>query len=358
MPTRFAMKAGSPCCRLPRPAVTVFVWLLLVLLLSSSIARCAETPALTITPSERWATVFAGKETVWHFTLATEKTVEVRAAWRLTLDGRVAARGETPLRLSSDKQGIFEVHYTLPDVKPGVVMPALLTVTATSEQLDPPVVSVDKRLWIFPSNPFTDHLDWLTAQKIRLFDPDGKTAACLKDAQLPFTPVGNIDALAEPGHELLIIGEGVSFDDYHALPEMIVRAAAAGHPVLCLAPAAGTLPLPGTAGTDFPAPARLNLRRNAVITELDKHLDADDWPAGNPILTSVNIQAQHDQVTGEIAKGAAGWPWLEYSYPQNKGSLLICGFGIITQWDAGPTPRFLLARLLEYVGAEVMTDKP
>jgi len=30
----------------------------------------------------------------------------------------------------------------------------------------------------------------------------------------------------------------------------------------------------------------------------------------------------------------------------------VCGFGLVRKWNTGPTPRFLFARLLEYLSAD------
>lgn len=212
----------------------------------------------------------------------------------------------------------------MPEVKPGVIMPATLTLTATAGADAAKQGTCEKRLWIYPSDPTVNRAEWLKSLNLRLFDPEKTTAPHLEAANIPFTPVGNVDALAEPGTEVLLIGEGVSFEDYRALPEMMCRAAANGHPVLCLAPKAGVMPLPGTKDTDWPPPGTMNLRGSDIITELDKRLDAKAWPAGDTVVSSLALTSVDTRVAGEVTPGRAGWPWLEMRYPEKNARVMIC----------------------------------
>jgi hypothetical protein len=201
-------------------------------------------------------------------------------------------------------------------------------------------------LWIFPRDPFADRSEWLKSLKITLFDPEGKTAEVLEKIRVPFTFTKNTSALDELSEGLLVIGEGTAWKDYRSLGETMVKAAARGVPVLCLAPGEGTLVLPGTEGADLPAPESLTLRQEDIITELDKRLDATAWPPAGKIAASrLAIKSDRDQVVAEVSQAARAWPWLEMRYPAPKGRLLICGFGIIRQWEATPAARYLLSEL-------------
>jgi hypothetical protein len=60
-----------------------------------------------------------------------------------------------------------------------------------------------------------------------------------------------------------------------------------------------------------------------------------------------NTQPEGQSIVAAVVNGAGGWCWLEMTFPQGKGKLMLCGFALIEGWDAGPTPRFLFARLLE-----------
>ena len=135
--------------------------------------------------------------------------------------------------------------------------------------------------------------------------------------------------------------------DYPGLGESLVRAASRGLTVLCLAPSAGTLPIPGTKNSALPLPHRLTLRRADVIRGLDKRIDAEAWVSGNSVVTSLVIRGDEGAVHGDVDAG--GWPWVEIAYGKPRGKLVFCGFGIIRPWDASPSPRFVFARALEHL---------
>jgi hypothetical protein len=158
---------------------------------------------------------------------------------------------------------------------------------------------------------------------------------------------------------LLVIGEGTSWKDQRALGDTMVKTAARGIPVLCLAPADGMIPLPGAEGIGLPAPGRLAFRGLDVITELDKRLAAAAWPPDGQIVASrLAIKADRDDVVAEATKDERGWSWIEARYPPGKGVLLICGFGIIRDWDAGPAPRYLLSKLFDTLTGEKQASPP
>jgi len=313
---------------------------------------------LTITAVEPWSDVYGNQEAVFHFTITALEPERVRVGWSASVGGRVITRAETQVEPRPDRAAKVEVKFTVPEVKTGVILPALLTLTAVS--LDDPTrkATLEKPLWIFHHQPFADRTEWLKALQIQLFDPEEKTAPVLEKAGIPFTLAGNVEALGEPGEQMIIIGEGISFEDYRALPEIMARAAAGGHPVLCLAPAGGVMPIPGSREVEWPAPEKISLRHNEIITELDKRLDADGWPLGNAVVSSLALTCDQNIVAGAVVRDATGWPWLDFAYPRTAHHLVVCGFGIIAQWDAGPTPSFLLVRLLEYTAGVAPAAKP
>lgn len=311
----------------------------------------SATATVTIATADNWSDVFGGSTTTFHFTVSTDEAVRGRAGWSLSIDGRGVKRGETKIDLQPGENAAVEVKLEVPETKPGVILKSVLTLIVGQDGSTTALAKLEKPVWIFPANPFVDRTEWLKGLDIHLFDPDETTANRLKELEVPFTRTANIEALAEPGTGIVLIGEGISLADYRGLSEVMVKAAAAGHPVLCLAPKDGLFTLPGTADADLPAPSRMNLRQNDIITELDKRLDATSWPKAGPVVSGMTVKCDHDLVSGEITK-LNGWPWFEAMYGEDQHRLAVSGFGLLDAWEASPTPRFLLARLLEYINGK------
>jgi hypothetical protein len=118
--------------------------------------------------------------------------------------------------------------------------------------------------------------------------------------------------------------------------------------VLCLAPADGQFAFPGTEA-DSPNAARLCFRRNDVIVELDKRLDSDRWPPdGKTFDAGLEVASNRGRVSLVVTESPQTWPWLDVVYPCG-GRLIVCSFRVVQCWQAGPTPRYLLARILEEI---------
>lgn len=318
-------------------------------LIAATEGRAGE---VTLAAVEGWSGLFGGKETTLHFTATGAKAFKGSAGWRLVVNQRVVTRGESALAFGPGKAATVAAKLRVPPVKDGVVMAAELVVSVYGPGQKEPDATLRKQLWIFSRNPLAGRKKWLEGLKIRLFDPEETTAKVLTEAKIPFAELANMGALADLEDGMLVIGEGVSFDDYRGLSEELVRAAAKGVRVLCLAPAGGEITVPGTHGAGLPAPGRMSLRRADIITDLDKRLDATSWPGNRKVTASaLVVRAEDERVVARVAKEGKGWPWAEFRFPSG-GRLVICGFGILGNWETGPTPRFLFARLLEYVSQQ------
>jgi hypothetical protein len=183
-----------------------------------------------------------------------------------------------------------------------------------------------------------------------LFDPVGATARVLDGSKVPYTLIRNVDGLEAGAFGLLMVGEGVSFKDYRGVFEVLVKVARTGKPVLCLAPGGGEMRLPGSVDADLPTPSRLSFRRDDIISELDKRLDASGWQTGEKTTGSgLKLRGDRGPVWVEVGGAAEGWPVMEMGFGKGAAPLLVCGFGLVGAWAESPTPRFLFVKMLEHV---------
>jgi hypothetical protein len=265
----------------------------------------------------------------------------------------VFANGEVDVAAAPNKPGAVTIKLRSPEVRPGVVLKARLHVSLLGPD-DKKEATHDRTIWVFPNDPFANRSQWLKGLKIALFDPEKTTAESLRKLKVPFEEIDSVAALGAVKEGQLLVGEGVSFKDYPDLAEALIRAAASGLPVLCLAPTGGTLPVPG-ADAKQPQPRAIAWRRRDHITTLNHRLDATAWPPeGKVVASTLALKAEDGAVVAEVGQGANDWSWFEAEFPAKKGRLIVCGFGLFGKaWDAGPAPRYLFARLLE-----VLNDQP
>ncbi len=178
--------------------------------------------------------------------------------------------------------------------------------------------------------------------------------------EVPFEEIASVAGLADIKEGVVLVGAGVSFKDHPELFEALTQAAAGGLPVLCLAPSGGSVPVPGAAGVKGPKPRAVTWRKRDHIVVLDARLDATAWPPDDKLVAStLTLKVEDGAVVAEVGRGDADWPWLEAEYPTKKGRLIVCGFGLFGKaWDAGPTPRYLFARILEIMAEKTEDPTP
>lgn len=320
----------------------IFAVVLSLALLS---ARAIAGDAPRLAPLETWSNVFGGKDVVLRYTAESDLDWSGNAVWVLAHEGRTLARGQFGVTIRPSEPATFDVRFAAPDVKDGVVMEIVMTVTLLES--GGAVTNHMKPLQVFAVNPFALRSEWLKSLKIRLFDPQGATARAFEALDVPFDTVRSVDAVEFGKGDLLIVGEDVSFKDYRGLWSGLTSAAAAGAHVICLCPAAGEFEIAGTPPV-VNEPSQLSFRKSDVITALDKRLDASSWaPAGPVARRSFVLRGERGPVVGEVADGSTGWTWMEASWVRSGGQLILCCFGIIETWDDSPAPRYLLVTMLE-----------
>ena len=306
----------------------------------------AEVTA-TITPVERWSCLFGGEEATLHFRVSDKKdgaaVAEGRVLWHYSANQRTLARGEVELRRND--AGIMEVTLQIPEVRDGVIFQTELSVACVPRGELAEAAMLTKTLWLFPKDPFVDQRETLKERNLSIFDPEGQTVDLFEKIELPHQRVRNATALEDHArHSYVIVGEGTSLIQNRGLAERLLSFAAAGGTVLMLAPSEGVLPMPGRA--DDARPGELRFRRHHVIHEFDKRLDSISWPGTDDFAGSkVTLRTRLGRIGMEVSDDG-DWPWLTIEYPETKGRFVFCGFSLIKHWGSGPTPRYLLDRIL------------
>lgn len=334
---------------------TIARWLAAVALLVVARPTAAEDekdaknpPAavVKIAPIAATRSVFGDREVEFKVRVTAPRAIEGRAVWRLALGTATVKAGEVALAAGPDAPATVALKLPIPPVKDGVVLHTRLTVSATDAK-GAAVATFEQDLWVFPTNPFADRATWLKSLKLSLYDPAGATAKVLTAADVPFDAVRDVDNLAGVKEGVLVVGEGVSFAEEKGLAAALEKLVAGGVVVLCLAPSAGEIVVPGLGG---PAGGVRELSfRQDVVSRLDKRLDPDGGPGGKAVASSLVVKPAGEGVVAEVTPGAAGWAWVEGRYDPGKGRLAVCGLAVVAKWEAGPTPRYLLARMLEHL---------
>jgi hypothetical protein len=331
----------------------VLVWLLAAA--CSTASGAAEPAILALKPGEGWSSVFADSEIKLHYTLSGPAGTEVAANWKLTIADRTVERGHIAAALAENgsQDAVFTVR--IPHVKAGNTVAALLTVELESTKRKLPPATLEKPIWIFVREAFADRQVWLKKLKIGVYDPEKSTADALEGGQVFFERLHGLpEPTASPG--TLIVGEGMTLERHRIMFPGLAGLAAAGWKVILLAPTSGSFP--AVFGGKESSPLGVSLRRNDVITELDKRLDAIAWMGGvDPVLSKFEFLVNRGEILAEVSKEPAAWPWLDVRYPSG-GRLIVCGFGIVAPWEKSPVPRYLLRRILEILDNVNPHDNP
>ncbi len=349
------MKNSPTINRPPLRLLRIEVWarMPLAACLIICLASLADADDVRMTPIENWSTAFAGDEVKVGIRVTSDKAPDGTLRWSHSANQRTIARGEVELQPGGDVSATAEFLLRPVELHDGVIFETTIRTEFVPRGKDTPVASLERTLWLFPGDPLAGRTEWAKALDIELFDPAGITAKQFDKLKLPYRSVRNVAVLNDPEqHGVLIIGEGVSLLRNRSLAETILQAAAAGRRVILLAPTDGSLPVPGTEGDGLPegiVPGELRFAREYVLTELDKRFDAAAWQGTDNTIPSSRflIESRRGRVEAIVTEKSSAWPWMEVRFPNNQGVLRVCGFRVIQYSDHGPTPRFLLIRILE-----------
>lgn len=327
--------------------VILSVSILSILAINSFVKQTAAAEATAaVVPVEHWSCLFGDQEAKLHFRIMKIKTdpgVDGRIQWQYSANQRTLDRGE--FQIGRKDRGQAEITLRLPKLRAGVIFKTELTVAYVPRGENVEAAALTKTLWLFPEDPFADQRSTLEKRELTLFDPEGQTAELFEKIELPHQRIRNVAALGDPAdHSYLIVGEGTSLTRNRGLAERLLSFAAAGGTVLMLAPSEGTIPMPGE--DDAPKPGGLKFRQHDIIREFDKRLDPKLLPGISDFAGSkVSLRTRLSRIGMQVSEDG-DWPWFTVEYPETRGRFVFCGFSLIEHWDAGPTPRFLLDRIL------------
>lgn len=300
-----------------------------------------------------WISVFGDQETGIAYRLEGADAKAGKVFLHATIEGRTLERSEAaigPKVEANFTDADFKIK--LPPVKDGVVLPAKLTAEYQADGETTAALKLEETIYLFPKDPFANKKEWLAERKIRLYDPDAQNTRHVFDkSSIPYEEINNVEAIDAMNDGFVVVGEKISLRDDRALPEILLRACARGVSVLCLEPSDGEFVLPGLS-EDLPEPLEVAFRRNDIIRLLDKRLDDSQWN-GAPLLKKggLQISEQRGSFGVEVNDSPLSWPcvFVSFDTPQREARMFIVTLPIIERWEDGPTPRFLFARMLEFL---------
>jgi hypothetical protein len=293
---------------------------------------------------------FGGTTNEVQIQVSADKPVSGRLGHSLLVNDRSIEVRERELSLKPGEPQVLSLPVTFPEVKPGAIYPAELSISFIATGANQVSTNIRTRIWLFPADAFSDQSRLIKKLDLGLFDPAEKTTQRFKDAGILFEIIPRTEALRNTSHQTIVIGEGLNLKEYRGFDHLLLELAEQGKTVILFAPVGGEIGLSSVPPNEgVPLPQSMIFKRLDIIREVDKRLDAGEWSPNREILASTLVlQGNHADVEGRIEAGKdpAGWPWVDLHW-KNGGRLLICGFAIVSQWETNPTPRYLLLRMLE-----------
>ncbi len=303
---------------------------------------------------------FADRATQFAFEVAGPATNGLRGQWLLSADRQIFQRGSMRINVTPDKPGELSFEFRTPPVNAGVIAGAKLEVRIIDDQ-DQPVLAEEFRLWIYPENPFEIESAWLKSISIEFIEPNQALATRVKQLG-----PGSAAWQAERSRDtkpVLVIGSQESWDA--AVKQRIEQAVRDGQRVLSFGVKQSTLELSfQNAIKDLDEVPAAYVAGKSFVHQVDPRLSVTQLPAmGQCRITSVGSGALQLDVKNE----PSSWIYVECNFDRPEISTLsafakpkivtrpqyiYCGLEIDSQWDESPTPRYLLARLLERMCAQ------
>ena len=297
----------------------------------------ADDDVLTLNPTA--SALFADAVVPYSIGVEGVGNRAVVLGWAFAISGRTVASGEVDV-----PAGNARISLPVPPLKAGVTLDSVLHLVAKIDGKEGAVA--DKQITIFPKDAFSPLRSIAERVGVAVYDPSKTTSEILRKSGLPLISLRSMEAIESAEAQLVLVGEGMAADRYTALPKVMANAASNGKCVVCLPAASGHWQIPELSG-DVPRVRSVSLCRDEGIRTLDKRLSIAGWADGAEMVSGgILIEARGKSLQGKVTTGPAAWPWIEIDYV-GGGKVIYCGYRLIVAWESNPTPRYVLARLLE-----------
>ncbi|PAY18986.1 hypothetical protein CKO51_13605 [Rhodopirellula sp. SM50] len=292
--------------------------------------------------------LFANQDFDYQLQLTSRHATRGRLSWQLKLLHRTLGRGERSLDLQATKTTTVDLPLRIPPLKPGVAREATLQVSFVTA--DQESTSELRKLWLFSRDPFADRQQWLQHFEIALYDPKGKTGELFSQGKIPYRMIRSLDASNSNRRGVVIIAPGVSLKSKPSLAQTAWELAAGGRIVLWFAPRDGSFDLDFSA--ENKAPGNFSLAGSTIVKRLDHRLDRGHWSGRETDTIGLKLGVRRNRPQLQVTSGADGWFWFEAEFENPAGRLIVCGGDLTDRWEESPTPRYLLAAMLQYADNE------
>ena len=140
-------------------------WLLTlqwILTLGATLASAGELFAdetdeagVSIERLEPWSTVFAETKIKIPCRLHSMSGFAGRLVWGLSTNENITlSRGELAVTQQENDESDVAFELTVPDVKPGLILPTKLAIHLVADGNKQPIASLECPIWIYPPDPF------------------------------------------------------------------------------------------------------------------------------------------------------------------------------------------------------------
>jgi hypothetical protein len=311
---------------------------------SSAEAGPPSTAALRFLPPG--TAPFPGTSCPFELVASHEQEKGATIIWETLTENVVQARGTIAVPIDSANEQRFTIPFSVPAIEDhawahGILRAQLLTADET--------FALASTAYSFPmlgGNPFASRKTELTRMDIVVFDPAGDTVEALRSVEVPHRVARTLEAALAMNPGLLLIGEGLSLNDYRDGARWLSSSDALSVPSLFLAPSGGKASLP----LRFPSErgwirARLENRHFALM--MDKRFGPSAWGEANiPVRGGFTIMCSNPDSFSAEFRDEPGWAWIELETADGVRASLSA-FDVIGRWNRTPVSRWMLWEMLQ-----------